>query len=117
MQTYGLDRRVRKCTRELNDSQLQAKFIKGDLIAQDIVYHATCLLNLYRRANKASLGKSYSEDERRYNGIALSQLASFMEEAADTDENDQTKMYANFLAEFGLQIERRINSTHIWGST
>ena len=87
VQTYSLDRRVIKCTKELNDSQLQVKFIKGDLIAQDLVYHATCLLDLYRIANKASLGKSYSEDESRYHGIALSQLASFMEEASDTDVN------------------------------
>jgi hypothetical protein len=43
-----------------------------------------------------------------------------MEEAAFADENvvifklsDLTKMYANFLAEFGLQIEDRIHSTRL----
>ena len=75
---------------------------------------------MYRRANNATLGKSYSDDERRYHGIALSQLVSYMEEVADADENvvifklsDLTKMYANFLAEFGLQIEGRIHSTRL----
>ena len=84
------------------------------------MYHATCLLDLYRRANNATLGKSYSDDKRRYHGIALSQLVSYMEEAADADGNvvifklsDLTKMYANFLAEFGLQIEERIHSTRL----
>ena len=82
--------------------------------------HATCLLDFYRRANKATLGKSYSEDERRYYGIALSQLVSYMVEAAEADENvvifklsDLTKMYAKFLTEFGLKIEGRIHSTRL----
>ena len=51
------------------------------------MYHATCLLDLYRRVNNATLGKSYSENERRYHGIALSQLASYMEKAAFADKN------------------------------
>jgi len=84
------------------------------------VYHATCLLDLYRRAIKATLGKSYTEDERRYHGIVLSHLVSYMEEAAEADENvvifklsDLTKMYAKFLTEFGLKIEGRIHSTRL----
>ena len=52
--TFRLDARVRECAAVLNDENLLATLSKGDLIAQDALYHRDCLTNLYRKAASAS---------------------------------------------------------------
>ena len=49
--TTNLDRNVRKCTMELQDTVLLAiKLATADMISQNAVYHRTCLVALYNRA-------------------------------------------------------------------
>ncbi len=51
--TYDIDRKVRKCALELEDSLLLSKLAPGDMIALEAKYHGRCLVGLYNRARKA----------------------------------------------------------------
>ena len=42
--TLNLNRNVRKCAIELQDTVLLAKLAAGDMISQDAVYHRACLV-------------------------------------------------------------------------
>ena len=42
--TMKLDRNVRKCAMELQDTVLLAKLAGGDMISQDAVYHRACTI-------------------------------------------------------------------------
>ena len=53
--TLRLDARVRKCAMLLQDTNLLGKLSSGDMIAQDTVYHAKCLLTLYRNADAVNM--------------------------------------------------------------
>ena len=53
--TLRLDARVRKCAMLLQDINLLGKLSSGDMIAQDTVYHAKCLLTLYRNADAVNM--------------------------------------------------------------
>ncbi|KAH3772797.1 hypothetical protein DPMN_174143 [Dreissena polymorpha] len=45
--TFMIDRRVRECALELQDTVLLAKLSAGYLISQEEKYHTTCLINLF----------------------------------------------------------------------
>ena len=44
--TFMIDKRVRECALELQDTVLLAKLSVGDLISQEAKYHAICLIKL-----------------------------------------------------------------------
>ncbi|KAH3898554.1 hypothetical protein DPMN_022790 [Dreissena polymorpha] len=50
--TFMIDRRLRECALELQDTVILAKLSAGDLISKEAKYHITCLINLYNRARK-----------------------------------------------------------------
>ena len=62
-----LDRRVRCSTYILTETEqtLIGKLSKGNTIAQEAKYHATCLVDLYHRVGQFQLGSSYSDNEKQ----------------------------------------------------
>jgi hypothetical protein len=48
--TKNLDKKVRKCACDLEDTALLAKLAAGDMIATEAKYHNKCLCALYNRA-------------------------------------------------------------------
>ena len=82
--TFWLDAKVRQCARILEDNFLFGKLSAGDMVALDAMYHAKCLIALYNKANQQRYGRKYSDNEKHLNDIVLSELASFMEQTANT---------------------------------
>ena len=119
VQSFRLDQRVRRCARILSDTILQGKLKMGDMIAQDVKYHTSCLLKLYRNASSAQLEGHFSDKQRQIHGIAVSQLVSFIEEtvliATDTIPvlklSDLVKLYYQYLKDLCLTPYTRIHTT------
>jgi len=53
--THDINRNVRKCAIELDDSFLLAKLAAGDMIAIEAKYHSKCLAALYNKVNQMIL--------------------------------------------------------------
>ena len=70
---------------------LLGKLSAEDMIALDIMYHSTCLLNLYRECNQKETEMTY-DTEKQIHGQVLSELAQYMEKVA---KNDIKKMYSS----------------------
>ena len=45
--TFVLDKRVRECALQLEDTVLLAKLSVGNLISEEVAYHNRCLVSLY----------------------------------------------------------------------
>ena len=114
--TFRLDAKVQHCARILGDNFLLGKFSAGDLLALDAMYHTKCLVALYNKANQQRYDRYYNNNERNLNGIALAELASFMEQTANTVDGvfkltELGKMYGNRPIELGGQTAERIHTT------
>ena len=70
--TLDADSNVRTMVTELNDAQLLARIVGGDLIAMEVKYHLKCMVNLRNRFrslvrksdNDAARGSYYGESYR-----------------------------------------------------
>ena len=100
---------------------LQAKLLKGDMIAQDAMYNQNCLADLYKKANAAQLDATYSDSERQLHGIAFSEVVTYIEELTMyTPEkkfafklSDLNKLYCQRLKEFCMEVQGRIHNTRL----
>ena len=91
------------------------------MTSQEAVYHAKCLVALYNKAER-SKQSTISGNEKRIQGIALAQLAAYIEETnAETKGSaptvfrlaELTDMYSNHLAQLGVKVSSRIHSTDL----
>ena len=118
--TFNMDAKVRACALQLEDSALLAKLSSGDMISQDAVYHASCLVALYNKARSSS-DTNDNQDSKVLKGIALAQLIEYIEgtraETVDTVPifklADLTKMYSDRMQQLGEDCSSRVNSTHL----
>lgn len=119
--TFNIDARVRKCALQLQDRVLLSKLSAGDMISQEAVYHAKCLVALYNKAERLYENTEES-DERVIQGIALAQLIAYIEdirtESADNIPPvfrlaDLTQMYSTRLQQLGGDISTRVHSSHL----
>ena len=118
--TFRLDKKVRECAKVLQDSDLLAKLSCGDMMAQDALYHATCLLNLYKKANQLNSDANGVSDEKELHGIVLAELASFIEQAVEEEGisrifkmTDLADLYRSRLIDLGGTAPDRIHSTRL----
>ena len=110
-----MDAKVRQSARILEDNFLLGKLSAGDMVALDEMFHAKCLISLYNKANQC-YGRDYDDNEKYLHGIVLAELASFMEQPANTVDGvfklkELAKMYRNRLIELGGQAAERILTT------
>ena len=68
--TFNIDTRVRECAHQLQDKTLIAKLSAGDMISQEAVYHAKCLVALYNKAER-SKQSTINGNEKRFQGTAF----------------------------------------------
>ena len=99
-----MDKRVRKCAIELEDTVLQAKLSVGDLISQEAVKG---LASLYKTSHLLEQ-KTDKNDDKIIQGIALAQLVEYIEETRTESEKvpvsklaDLAKMYTSRLQQLG----------------
>lgn len=116
--TFSIDSNIRKYALQVQDTVLLAKLSAGDMISQEAMYHKNCYLNLF---NKARPQKIVDENgENQIHGIVLAELVSYVEDsrmnkgvAAVFRLADLMAMYSNRLEQFGLDMNKRPNSTHV----
>ena len=118
--TFNVDARVRECAHQLQDEVLIAKLSAGDLICQEAVYHAKCLVLLYNKAERLNQNPA-SSDEKVIQGMALAQLVAYLEETrAETADSisvltlaELTAMDTRFLKHYGSDLSGRVHSTDL----
>ena len=118
--TFNIDTRVRDCAHQLQDKVLIAKWSAvGNMISQEAVYHAKCLVELYNKAER-SKQSPINGNEKRIQGIALAQVVAHIEETrAETRGSaptvfrlaELTDMYSSYLAQLGLEVSGRVHFT------
>ena len=80
--TVGLDFKVRKCAEHLRDQELLGKLSSGDMVATDAMYHFSCLIKLYRRAEKSKPTED-SDNFEKLHALCFAQLVSYIESLRD----------------------------------
>ena len=107
--TFILDKNVRQCALELQDTVLLAKLSAGDLISQEAVYHKKRLVSLYNKAVRAKSSTSSKNDDN-YEisaSIAFAELCSYIEDLRNSSDisvlklADLTKLYTKRLEQLG----------------
>ena len=117
--THDINRKVRKCAIELEDSFLLAKLAAGDMIAIEAKYHSKCLAALYNKARSAKQVCNESDDSHLH-GIAFAELVAFMEDFR-MEQNvspvfklaDLAKLYQTRLEELGGSIGGRVHTSRL----
>ena len=117
--TFQLDKNVRRCATELNDTNLLAKLSAGDMISQDAMYHTKCLANLYNKVRPTTKDENLRK-LHEFEGIALAELCSYIEEVRMEQESevfilaDLVKLYTKRVEQlYGLSLGNKVNSTHL----
>lgn len=88
--TLVLDKNVRQCALELQDTALLAKLMAEDFVSQEAVYYSKGLVELYNNTTRTML--SYIEKFHTTGDISLLKLA------------DLTKLYSKHLEQLGLKL-------------
>ena len=118
--TFDLEKRVRKCATILNDNSLLGKLSSGDLVAQEAVYHPTCLLSLYRisRKREEDEGTPENDSTKQIHGQVLAELAQYMEQEKNESSHvfklvDLADLYKERVLELGGHISGRVHTTKL----
>ncbi len=122
--TMKLNKRLNKCAQNLNDGMLLAKLSGGDVIAQELKYHPSCLTGLYNR-ERAYLTKVENEKksqrslETEVYPLAFSELVTYMAETKASSEGpsifrlaDMHSLYKQRLQQLGVESPD-VNSTRL----
>ena len=73
------------------EHSLIEKLSKGD-IEQKAKYHATCLVDLYRMADRFKIGSSYIDDEKQKHSSAFASVISFIEDSIDFADSEEKEV-------------------------
>ena len=63
------------------------------MCAQDALYHADCLCQLYRDAQKSRIGKEVNENDRKLHGLAFFKVISYIDEALQTSDDETIPIF------------------------
>ncbi|KAK5868003.1 hypothetical protein PBY51_012450 [Eleginops maclovinus] len=79
-----LNKRLNDCAKTLNDGRLLNVLSGGDVIAQELKYHAACLTSLYNRerAYLRNIEKSEQSQQWDVHPLAFSELVTYIVETA-----------------------------------
>ena len=118
---FKLNTRVKEYALQPQDTILLAKLSAGDMISQDAVYHKNCLVALCNRAKRSRHENTQENAERQYQGIALGELVSYIEEIRAESATsilvfkltELAKLYSDGLEELGAKITGPIHSTRL----
>lgn len=83
--TMQLNTRLYQCAKTLQDQTLLAKLSVGDVVAQELKYHGTCLTSLYNkeraRLRKQQLMSKVADSEIEINQIVFAELVTHIVES------------------------------------
>ena len=89
--TFQLDEKEQKCAILLQDEKLLAKLSAGDILAQELKYHTSCLIRLYRRAQPNT--ENNEEREQMLNGLVFAELVEHIQEERDQAPEDELTVF------------------------
>ena len=103
---------------ELNDAQLLARIVGGDMIAMEVKYHLKCMVNL--RNHYRSLVRKSDNDawvhttERVIESHVFVELTTYIEQIVESGEtvfklSEIHSLYTNHLKDLGIQ--KQVNKT------
>lgn len=95
--------------------RLLTKLASGDMVANDVVYHAQCLTALYNRLGKET-STSSNNTSLSLEAIVLAELVSYIQENRDQSSfllSNLVKLYSQRLKELDAIVPERINSTRL----
>ena len=96
--TMKLNKKVNECTKRISDGKLLAKLSAGDVVAQELKYHPTCLVALYNheRAHLHELKELKKIEEMERNAvypIAFSELVTYITETKGACESSNPLIF------------------------
>ena len=96
--TMKLNKRVNKRAKMISDGKLLAKLSAGDVVAQELKYHPTCLVALYNRerAHLNELKELIKAEEMERNAaypIAFSELVTYITETKVACESSDPPIF------------------------
>ena len=105
------------------EQTLAGNLSKGDMIAHEAKYHATCLIDLYRRADQFELTSSYSDDKNQKHSLTFASVISFIGDSVDFADSEEKEvifklselvnLYTRHLQELNVEVTTRVHSTHL----
>jgi len=113
--TMKLDKRLNECAKNLSDGKLLAKLSSGDVVAQEMKYHPTCLVALYNRERAHLHAQEQNTEELERQAaypIAFSELVTYISEmtaASDSSDppifrlGDLCMLYRERLEQLGIE--------------
>ena len=111
--TFTRDTRVDDSAHQLQDTVLITKLSAvGDMIFQEAVHHAKCLVALDNKAER-SKQSTIVGNEKKIRGIASAHLVAYIEETHAEKEGcaptvfrlaDLTDMYSTHLTQLGVEV-------------
>ena len=118
--TYDIDRKVRQCALELNDTALLAKLSPADMVALEAKYHTRCLTALYNRARAATSSTPGSGKHDDLYSIAFGELVAYVEDFRAEESiapvfklADLAQMYKTRLEQLGVEIDGRVHTSRL----
>ena len=107
--TMKLNKKVNECTKRISDGKLLAKLSAGDVVAQELKYHPTCLVALYNRerTHLHELKEVKKTEEMERNAvypIAFSELVTYITETKGACESSNPLIF-RLCDVFALQRE------------
>ena len=118
--TYDIDRKVRQCALELNDTALLAKLSPADMVALEAKYHTRCLTALYNRARAATSSTPGGGKHDDLYSIAFGELVAYVEDFRAEESiapvfklADLAQMYKTRLEQLGVEIDGRVHTSRL----
>ena len=113
--TMQLDKRLNECARNLNDGKLLAVLSGGDVVAQELKYHYSCLTALYHKRRAYLLTIENQDDselsqEIEVYPLVFSELLNYIMETKTSSDNpvefrlaDLVSLYKQRLEQLGMK--------------
>lgn len=112
--TLNVDVRVPECAHQLQDEVLIAILSAGDLMSQETVYPAKCLVLLCNKTQRLNQNPA-SSDVKVSQGMALAQLVAYLEET----RAESCRVLQNTVSFFIPYVTRELKSVKwvdvVWG--
>ena len=111
--TMQLDKRLNECALNLNDGKLLAVLSGGDVVAQELKYHYSCLTALYHkeRAYLLTIENQDQDDselpqEREVYPLVFSELLTYIVETKTSSNNPVVFRLADLVSFYKQRLEQ-----------
>jgi hypothetical protein len=114
--TMQLDKRLNECARNLNGGKLLAVLCGGDVVAQELKYHYSCLTALFHKERAYLLTIENRDDieltqEREVYPLVFSELPTYIVEIKTSSDNPVVFRLADLVSLYKQRLEQLVMKT------